>query len=476
MRSPLPERTRSIRRRLFALLLLPSVLVLAAGTLSDYFTAVGPFRAAFDQSLIDGALALAANVRPNADNKPVLTLPPEAVAILRADSSDTVYYRVSDSNGALIAGDANLPEAPRSSVNPSRADSSFLGEAIRVVSYRTYTNAGLLTISVAETTHKRDGVRTNILSSSLAVDIAELGIVLAVIAFGVRLALSPLREVQEQIAQRSARDLAPLPLDRVPLEIRSIVETLNRLFNTVSESASAQRRFLESAAHQLRTPLTGIQAQLELMVEDEADASKQQRLTFILDAARRLAHTTQQLLTLARSDEAANLRWDLAEVSLATVVENVVADRVVAAERSGVDLGAEIEPADVKGVGWLLSEAVGNLANNAIAHSPAGSQVTVRCGVHRGMPFIQVTDCGVGIPAEERERVFERFVRGSNARGAGSGLGLAIVREVAQLHGATVDIDTGPNGKGTSVTLRFPVLSAPPRPAYTGVASGALTA
>src|SRR3954452_19933252 len=135
MRSPLPERTRSIRRRLFALLLLPSVRVLAAGTLSDYFTAVGPLRAAFDQSLIDGALALAANVRPNADNKPVLTLPPEAVAILRADSSDSVYYRVSGSNGDLIAGDANLPEAPRSSMNPSRADSSFRGEAIRVVSY-----------------------------------------------------------------------------------------------------------------------------------------------------------------------------------------------------------------------------------------------------------------------------------------------------------------------------------------------------
>ena len=476
MRSPLAERTRSIRRRLFGLLLLPSVLVLAAGTLSDYFTAVGPFREAYDQSLIDGALALAANVRPNAENKPVLTLPPEAVAILRADSSDTVYYRISDSNGALIAGDANLPEAPRSSVNPSRADTSFLGETIRVVSYRTYTNAGLLTVSVAETTHKRDGVRRNILSSSLAVDIAELGIVLAVIAFGVRLALSPLREVQEQIAQRSARDLAPLPLHRVPLEIRSIVETLNRLFNTVSESASAQRRFLESAAHQLRTPLTGIQAQLELMVEDEPDSSKQQRLTFILDAARRLAHTTQQLLTLARSDEAANLRWDLVEVSLAAVVENVVADRVVAAEQSGVDLGAEIEPAAVKGVGWLLSEAVGNLANNAIAHSPAGSQVTVRCGVYRGAPFVEVTDSGVGIPAEERERVFERFVRGSNARGAGSGLGLAIVREVAQLHGATVDIDAGPDGKGTTVTLRFPLLSAPSRTFYADTTPGALTA
>jgi two-component system sensor histidine kinase TctE len=470
MRSTQSERSRSIRSRLLALLLLPSVLVLAAGTLSDYFNAVTPFREAYDQSLIDGALAVAANVRMDANNRPTLTLPPEAVAILRADSSDSVYYRVSDSNGHLIAGDADLPEAPRSNVNPSRADARFLGEPIRVVSYRTYTNAGMLTISVAETMHKRNGVRTHILSSALLVDFMELGMVLAMIGIGVRLALRPLRDVQAQIAQRSARDLAPLPLESVPAEIRHIVDTLNRLFNTVSESASAQRRFLESAAHQLRTPLTGIQAQLELMSEDEPDPAKQQRLALILDAARRLAHTTQQLLTLARSDEAANLRWDLAEVSLPVIVENIVADRVAAADRAGVDLGADIAPATVKGVGWLLNEAVGNLANNAIAHSPPGSQVTVRCGVHRGAPFVEVTDSGIGIPPEERDRVFERFVRGSNARGAGSGLGLAIVREVAQLHGAKVDISTGPNGKGTTVTLTFPMVSVPLQPAYANIA------
>src|SRR5690348_9916463 len=131
---PLPppsERTRSIRSRLFGWLLLPSVLVLGAGTLSDYFTAVTPFREAYDQSLIDGALAVAANIHMDAGNRPVLTLPPEAVAILRADSSDFIYYRISDANGAFIAGDANLPEAPRSSLNPSRAYASYLGERIR---------------------------------------------------------------------------------------------------------------------------------------------------------------------------------------------------------------------------------------------------------------------------------------------------------------------------------------------------------
>ncbi len=455
MNTPPSERRPSIRKRLLALLLLPAVLILAAGTLSDYFTTVTPFREAYDQSLIDGALAVAAYVRPDAQNRPRLSLPPEAVAILRADSSDSIYFRVSDADGAPVAGEMDLPEAPRSATNPSRADATYRGAPIRVVSYRTYGNAGMLTVSVAETTRKRDGVRTRILSSALAVDFLELGALLAVIGLGVRLALLPLREVREQIVQRSARDLAPLALDRVPVEIRSVVEALNRLFTTVSESATSQRRFLESAAHQLRTPLTGIQAQLELMTEDEPDTAKRQRLMLVLDAARRLTHTAQQLLALARSDEGANLRWEMADVALAPIAEAIVADRIAAADLAGVDLGGDIQPAAIRGVGWLVSEALANLTNNALAYTPAGGLVTVRCGVQDDVPFVEVVDSGTGIPPEDRPRVLERFFRGSNARGAGSGLGLSIVKEVAHLHGATLTIDAGPDGKGTAVRMTF---------------------
>ena len=450
------EHTPSIRRRLLALLLLPALLILAAGTLSDYFSTVTPFHEAYDQSLIDGALAVAAYVRPDAQNRPRLSLPPEAVAILRSDTSDSIYFRVSDAEGKPVAGEADLPEAPRSAANPSRANARYRDAPIRVVSYRTTSNAGMLTVSVAETTRKRDGVRARILTSALAVDFVELAILLAVIGLGVRLALLPLRDVREQIVQRSPRDLAPLALNRVPVEIRSVIESLNRLFTTVSESATSQRRFLESAAHQLRTPLTGIQAQLELMAEDERDNAKQQRLKLMLDAARRLTHTTQQLLALARSDEGANLQWEMTEVDLVPLAEAIVADRLAAADIAGVDLGGDIQPATIRGVGWLVSEALGNLANNALAYTPAGGLVTVRCGTLNGAPFVEVADSGTGILPEDRPRVLERFFRGSNARGDGSGLGLAIVKEVAQLHGATLTIDSGPAGKGTSVRLTFP--------------------
>jgi signal transduction histidine kinase len=112
--------------------------------------------------------------------------------------------------------------------------------------------------------------------------------------------------------------------------------------------------------------------------------------------------------------------------------------------------------ANVQGVRWLLLEALSNLANNALAHTPAGGIVTVRCGTAGGSGYLEVTDNGVGIPVAEREEMLGRFYRGSNARGPASRLGLAIVAEVAQLHGAAVSIGAGPDGQGTVVRISFP--------------------
>jgi two-component system sensor histidine kinase TctE len=446
------ERTLSIRRRLFTLLLIPASLVLAAGTLIDYLASRSPLRDAYDQALIDAAIAIAAYVESDAQGNATLTLSPHAIALLRSDSSDAIYFQVTGANGRYIAGDADLPQLHQTVGNPARGDTLYDGERIRMVAYRDMSSAGPIIVTVAETMHKRDHTLNRILSSALVVDAAQLSLVLLLIWLGVRLAMAPLHQVERQIGRRSPRDLAPLPTKTVPVEILSLVKTINRLFNVLRDTGSAQRRFLESAAHQLRTPLTGVQAQLELLAAEGADT----RLNRVLDATRRLAHTTHQLLTLARSDEAANLNWDFASVDLAQLVESVVAQRFATADLAGIDLGAQIEPAQVRGVAWLLEEALGNLVNNAIAHTPSGGSVTVQCGNEHDAAFLEIVDTGIGIPVAERKPVLERFFRGSNARGDGTGLGLAIVDEVAQLHGAGLAINAGPDERGTAIRLTFP--------------------
>jgi two-component system sensor histidine kinase TctE len=445
----------SIRRRLLASLVVPAIFVLLAGTLSDYFSSINPVRDAYDRALADAALAIAGYVRTNDAGRTMLVLPEEAIRILRVDAMDAIYFRVSAPDGALIAGDQDLPQAQDVRANPSFQTVTYRGQPTRMVAYRSVSPAGMVTTTVAETMNKRELVRTQLLSTVLSADLLELVAILALVWLGVSLALRPLHALRDQIAKRSARELEPLSARAVPAEVRTLVDALNRLFRRIADSSRAQRQFLESATHQLRTPLAGIQAQLELLIAEECVPAKRDRLNLTLGATRRLSHTTQQLLALARTDHAASTYSDFREVDLAAVVESSVADHVNRAVAADVDLGAELRPAPVYGIAWLLAEAVNNLVDNALTYTPAGGTTTVRCGMSGEAVFVEVVDTGVGIPPDERGRVTERFYRGNLSRGSGSGLGLAIVADVAQLHGAALLITAGAEDRGTSVRLEF---------------------
>jgi len=459
--------TTAIRKRLLLTLFLPAVLVLAGGTVADYYLTVRPLDRAYDEALIDTAVAIAANTK-SVDGKTELALPQELLAVLRPDARDSTFFRVGLSDGTLVAGDDDLP-TPSSAQNPTLADTTYRGARIRVAAFKTYAGGERITVTTAETTAQRDEARSRALWTSVAADAVVIGILVALIWLSVRWSLDPLREVEEEIKRRSARDLTPLDVARAPDEIRGLVSTLNRLFVTVGEHAGKQRQFLDNAAHQLRTPLAGIQAQLELMTADERSPERQHRLRRVLDAARRLSRTAEQLLMLARADESANLATELADVDLASIVESTIADQLTQAEAAGIDLGANIANAQTRGIDWLIAEALRNLVSNALTHTPSGGSVTVSCGVWEGAPFLEVADTGSGIPDADRDRVFGRFFRGSNARGAGSGLGLAIVNEVARVHGASLSIDRGPSGIGTIVQMVFayerPPAAEDPHPA-----------
>jgi two-component system sensor histidine kinase TctE len=456
MKAP-AENAASIRWRLSVTLFVPVAAVLVAGTVGTYLTVLPPLVDAYDQALLESALAIAAHVQADENGRLELSLPPDALAIVRADSKDSVFFRVSAADGEFVSGDEDLPSAGHATSSRAATDAEYHGTPVRLVGYRTYAGNYPFTVTMGETTHKRDEMRGRVLTGALATDGIVLGIILALIWFGVNRSLDPLREVAGQISRRSAHDLTPVEVGTVPAEIRGVVAALNRLFVLVRDSAVSQRRFLDNAAHQLRTPLTGIQAQLELMCTSEEDPARRRRLERILERARHLSQTTQQLLTLARADESASPVWDWEDVDLASTVESAVTDGLAAAEDGGIDLGAEVAAAPVRGIGWLIAEAVKALTNNAIRHTPAGGSVTLRCGVREETAYVEVADSGVGIPIAERDRVFERFFRASNARGPGSGLGLAIVKEVTELHSGTLSIDAGPGGIGTVVRIALPL-------------------
>jgi two-component system sensor histidine kinase TctE len=247
----------------------------------------------------------------------------------------------------------------------------------------------------------------------------------------------------------------------VPRELAPLVGTLNRLFSMLRTSVQSQQQFIANTAHQLRTPITGMLAQLELLINEPAAEPIRRRLVTLQEGVRQLAHSANQVLALARADPAVNLAAKNQSVELGSIVSEVVARFLDRAVQSNIDLGVELQSASVVADPSLLDDLLSNLVDNAMKYTPAGGRVTVSTGTLEARPFLAVEDDGRGIPEAERQRVRQRFYRLPDAPGHGSGLGLAIVEEIARLYEATVNIAGGPGGLGTKVSVHFPVPLAP---------------
>jgi two-component system sensor histidine kinase TctE len=446
----------SLRRRVFLLLLAPIALLLIGSIATDLHTALGPANAAYDKALADAALAVAAHVQMR-DGRPTIELSPQAEALLRTSTDDTVYYAVFDSEGRLTAGDSGMePPRPRS-VNPAFYDGQYGGTPVRVVALHATMPAGeSVVVKVAETTNSRQRLARTAMGTIALSNFLLIAVTLVLVYFGVGSGLSPLQRIRAEIEARSPRDLRPLEDSYAPTEVRPLLEAINRLLGLLREAAAAQDRFLANAAHQLRTPLAGLQAQLDLIAREPLSSDGQARLTHARDATRRTAHLAHQLLSLARADPLSSLSKEFREIDLqALAAESASAhlDQAIAKEQ---DLGFELQPAVVRGVDWLAREMLANLIENAINYCPRSAHITVRCGTRGGQPFLEVEDTGPGIPESERAKVRERFYRMPGTQGAGTGLGLAIVNEIATLHGATLEIGEASSGSGTRVALVFP--------------------
>ena len=450
--------SRTIRQRLLLILLGPLLLLLSLGIVFDYSAVTTPIQAAFDQALVNEALGIAAQLKRGSEGAVAFNLPQQAIEVLRADKDDAVYYLVLDADGRYLGGDAGLPVAAAGGDNPAFRDAEFGGSAVRVATYRTGAPAAAITI--AETTHKRQFAQRRLLTMIILGDVVQLAGILALVWLGVRIGLRPLLALRAQIDSRSARDLAPLDERGVPGEVRPLTAALNRLFATVSATAQGQLQFLANAAHQLRTPVAGLQTQFELMIEDPANAASRPRLAGMLDGTRRLGHTANQLLALARAEPTAAAVADFRALDLRELAEDAVARHFNTAVQRHIDLGVEASSATVHGSAWLLRELLSNLVDNSLAYTPAGGSVTVRCGHDAALAFLEVEDDGPGIPPAQRTRVVERFYRAPGTSGDGCGLGLAIVDEIARTHRATVAIGSGPGERGTRVRVTFSAQTA----------------
>ena len=282
----------------------------------------------------------------------------------------------------------------------------------------------------------------------------------ALLVFALRRGLAPLDDAARDVAARSARSLEPIATAEIPREITPLVASINDLMGRLSDAFSTQRRFLADAAHELRTPVTALRLQLQLLQRSTGEPARSEAIAELESGVERSQHLIEQLLELSRAEPDGNaLRIET--IDLGALVRSVVATLSLKAEAHAIDLGATgSEPVAVTGDSHQLTVLLNNLIENALRYTPAGGVVDVEAGRHDGRPMLRVIDDGPGIAPAERERVFDRFYRGEHAQArardcGGSGLGLAIVQAIAHRHDALVSLHTPVSGRGLEVRIVF---------------------
>jgi two-component system, OmpR family, sensor histidine kinase TctE len=454
--------TKSLQVELLGWLVIPLAVVLAFNAWTSYEDARAIADLITERTLLASAKVIAERIRTT-DGVVEAPIPPSALEMFASPEHDRVVYRVTTSDGQLIAGYPDIVAPPKVPVGlaPLYFDTVFRGDPVRaVVLAQPIIATGApesAIVAVGETLRAHDKLIGDLWFKALR-DQASLIVAAGLLAiFGLRRGMAPLRRLREEVLKRNPLELQPFATARVQSELRPLVDALNEAFDRVQRLIATQRRFVANAAHQLRTPLALLKTQIVVgLREGDADA-KTEALTAINRSVDRMARLSNQLLSLARAEQGVSaLRKEVVDMAAATrAALDDLASQAISRE---IDLGFEggDAPCPVWGHPGLLRELVFNLTDNALRYTPSGGTVTVHLHPANEAILLTVEDNGPGIPAEEREKVFERFYRRLDTGGEGTGLGLAIVKEIVSSHEGRVELGDRDDGTGLVVSVKLP--------------------
>jgi len=437
---------RSIRRwLLLALLALLAAVGLAGGALT-----YGSARAEIDQLLDEELRQVALSLRDHA------RLDTDRIARSAERPEQRLLVQVDDPRHGQPYRSRDVEPLP-SAAGEGFRELDHAGQAWRV--YALPNEAQM--IQVAQPTAQRRALALQTTLRILAPLLLLMPVAAALLWWIVGRALRPLEVLGAQLAQRQPTSLAPLALEPLPQEARPLVGALNDLLARLQAAFEQQRSLTADAAHALRTPLAAVTLQAQLARRAAEGPARDAALDRLEAGVKRAGHLVAQLLALARLDPDA-ARDPAVPLDLAVLAREAAEEVRPLAEiaRLGLDLSLPAD-APIQGHEAALRMAVTNLLDNAVRYTPAGGRVSVRLVEDAAGYRLAVSDTGPGLPADERERVFDRFTRGRDTAAPGSGLGLSIVREVARLHGGRAWIEDGPAGRGLTVSLWLPARDIP---------------
>lgn len=436
---------RSLRQRLLLFLLAAVSLAAFLQAYSAYRTALAEADQLFDYQMQQMAFSLRGSMAGPGSG--TISLP------LGEQQSFDFHVQVWGLDGA------SMFRSPGPSLLPQRAVLGFSDVTDRGRTFRVFSvQTPLQVIQVAQDLSVRQRMASQLAWRTAMPTLLMLPLLGLVVWLVISRSLDPVERVRAQLADRSPGDLAPVPAGDLPSELRPMVQEFNALLGRVRRAFEDQQHFVADAAHELRTPLAALKLQLQAL--QQGGAAGEPGLKRLEQGIERASHLIEQLLSLARQEGAAAQRA-LEPLALDALCRQAVTEASELGSLRGVDVGLQdCDPAWVMGQPEGLRVLLRNLLDNAIKYSPAGGQVdlSLHATPGEGQVLLLVEDSGPGIPAGERQRVFDRFYRSSASasQAPGSGLGLAIVKAIADRHGAQLRLSQSGRLGGLQVELRLP--------------------
>lgn len=340
--------------------------------------------------------------------------------------------------------------------------SSLLSDGLQTVfvgneQWRVFvkTNARGVRVAVGQQTTVRDAAARASALRTLTPILLLVPVLVLLLDVLLRRMFTPFARLAEELGRRTDADLGPLDHAGLPSEVSPFVVAINALLVRVGRALAMQRRFIADAAHELRSPLTAMSLQAERLAGAELAPEARARLDALCAGLQRTRILLDQLLALARAQEAP--REAPGKVAIAQVIRDVLEDMIPLAEAKQIDLGVIGDAGgEVAARAVDLKVLVKNLLDNAVRYTPRGGRVDLAVRREGGALILQVDDTGPGIAPAERERVFDAFYRVLGNGEIGSGLGLAITRSVAESMQASIALsDSRPPQTGLRVLVTF---------------------
>jgi two-component system sensor histidine kinase QseC len=445
------------RRRLVVATMVCMLLIFTGIALASHMVARHESEELFSARLATSARVLEAMMAQQLATatlaRPLVVTLPRELETAAADETETfghryetkVAFQVWGEDGVLLARSASAPDA---ALAPLQA--GFSEHPIGATLWQVFAlKSGRVWVITAEKDEVRQELADYIGMSILAPLVVGGLLLLGAVNIVLLRSLRPLSELAARIAARKPDSLAPIELPETPFELVPIIRELNHLLGRIKAAFEREQRFINAAAHEIRTPIAALQLHVENALRSQSDTERDAALASALAGARRTSKLAEQLLALgrisARSDD-----YRMERLSLNAVCCDVIGTMEPLLSRRGQAIGLEAdEDCEVWGEPSQLRRLLQNLIENASLHGAPGGEILVRLARRGRVMLLSVANDGAPIPPQERDKLFTPYYRPAGAAPGGHGLGLAIVKEIADQHGAAVRLHPKADGQGT---------------------------